>query len=90
MEQLLEFLKPIIEMYSGAFPPAVLAIFTIVGSLRLAIKPIMSLIQIYVDTTPSKDDDGIPAKIMENKIYKMVVSVIDWLTSIKLPKKEEK
>jgi len=85
MEQLLLFLKPIVEAYSGNLGGA-LQIIAIIGSLRLVIKPIMGLIEAYVAITPSKSDDLLPAKIMDNKIYKAVVYLLDWFASLKLPK----
>lgn len=85
MEQLLMFLKPIVEAYSGQLGGAI-QIITIIGSLRLLIKPLMGLIEAYVSITPSKKDDLLPAKIKENKTYKMVVYLLDWLASLKLPK----
>ena len=90
MELLLEYLKPIVEMMAGKFPPAVIMIFTVMGALRMAMKPIMSMIQIYVDATPSKEDDGLVEKIKGHKAYKMIAYILDWLASVKLPKKEEK
>lgn len=86
MEQLLLFLTPIIEAYAGNYGLAV-QIISVVGSLRLFIKPIMSIIEAYVLITPNKEDDLLPAKIKENKIYKMLVYSLDWLASLKLPKK---
>lgn len=86
MEQLLMFMKPIVEAYSGNMGGAI-QVLVIIGSLRLVIKPIMGLIEAYVLITPSKKDDQLPAKIKENKIYKSVVYLLDWFASLKLPKK---
>lgn len=88
MESLLELLKPIVEMYASSFPSWLLSIFMIVGSLRLIMKPIMSLIEAYVLITPKVEDDGLPAKIMESKPYKILAYLADWSASIKLPKKK--
>lgn len=85
MEQLLMFLKPIVEAYSGQLGGALQAI-AIIGSLRLVVKPIMGLIEAYVLITPSKEDDLLPAKIKENKAYKSLVYLLDWFASLKLPK----
>jgi hypothetical protein len=86
MEQILMFLKPMIEAYSGQLGGAI-QVITIIGSLRLLIKPVMGLIEAYVLITPSKEDDLFPAKIKDNKIYKSIVYLLDWLASLKLPKK---
>jgi len=80
------FLKPMIEAYSGQLGGAV-QIIAIIGSLRLLIKPIMGLIEAYVLITPNKEDDLLPAQIKGNKIYKSVAYLLDWLASLKLPKK---
>jgi hypothetical protein len=85
MEQMLMFLKPMIEAYSGQLGGAI-QVIAIIGSLRLIIKPIMGLIEAYVAITPSKTDDLLPAKIKENKAYKMLVYLLDWFASLKLPK----
>lgn len=86
MEQILLFLKPMVEAYSGQLGGAV-QIISIIGSLRLIIKPIMGVIEAYVSITPTKNDDLLPAKIKENKVYKTIVYVLDWIGSLKLPKK---
>lgn len=85
MEQILELLKPLIEVYAGKLGVAV-QIISIVGTLRLAIKPIMSVVEAVVMITPSKSDDLLPEKIKQSKAYKTVVFVLDWFASIKLPK----
>lgn len=86
MEQILMFLKPMVEAYSGQLGGAI-QIIAIIGSLRLIIKPIMGLIEAYVLITPNKEDDLLPVKIKDNKIYKSVVYLLDWFASLKLPKK---
>lgn len=85
MEQLLLFIKPMIEAYAGNYGVAV-QIISIVGSLRVVIKPAMGLIEAYVLITPSKDDDLLPEKIKANKVYKAIVYALDWFASIKLSK----
>jgi hypothetical protein len=85
MEQILSFLAPILEAYSGQLGGAV-QIITIIGSLRLLIKPLMGVLEAFVTITPSKADDLLPEKIKENKIYKSVVYLLDWLASLKLKK----
>jgi hypothetical protein len=85
MEQILSFLAPILEAYSGQLGGAI-QIITIVGSLRLLIKPLMGVLEAFVTITPSKTDDLLPEKIKENKIYKSVVYLLDWLASLKLKK----
>jgi hypothetical protein len=86
MEQILLFLAPVIEAYSGKLGGA-LQVIAIIGSLRLIIKPLMGLIEAYVAITPTKNDDLLPAKIMESKAYKSIIYILDWFASLKLPKK---
>jgi hypothetical protein len=85
MEQILAFLSPILEAYSGSLGGAV-QIITIIGSLRLLLKPLMGLLEAFVTITPSKTDDLLPEKIKANKVYKSVVYLLDWLASLKLKK----
>lgn len=77
----MEFLLPYIQKY-----PTLMSVLIIVGGLRLIFKPLMGLIQTYVDYTPSQSDNELLKKIMESFIYKKLVWVIDYLGSIKLPK----
>ena len=86
MEQVLEFLKPMLDMYQANLPSWLVGVFTIVGSLRIFLKPLMGLMEAYVSFSPSKADDKMPEKIKNNKIYKSVVYVIDWFSSIKFKK----
>jgi hypothetical protein len=85
MEQILELLKPLVEVYAGKLG-IVVQIISIVGTLRLAVKPVMTLIETVVMITPSESDNNLPDEIRASKAYKMVVFVLDWFASIKLPK----
>jgi hypothetical protein len=85
----LDYLKPVMEMMMETLPPSVITILTIMGALRLALKPIMSLIEIYVKLSPSKKDDVIPEKIMQSKAYKTLAYILDLVGSVKIPKKKE-
>lgn len=85
MEQLLMFLKPIVESYAGSFGVAV-QVVSIVGTLRLVVKPLMEILKIVVAVTPSKSDDALPEQIEKSKPYKMALFCLDWLASIKLKK----
>lgn len=85
MEQIFELLKPLVEVYAGKLGVLV-QIISIVGTLRLAVKPVMTLIETVVMITPSESDNSLPDEIRASKAYKMVVFVLDWFASIKLPK----
>jgi hypothetical protein len=59
----------------------------IVGFFRMFFKPLTSLITTYIKFTPNVVDDEIWGQITNSTTYKMFVYFIDWLLSIKLPKK---
>lgn len=60
---------------------------TVVGIIRIFIKPIMSLLVAYTMVTETNSDNEFLNKVMASKIYKWVVYFFDWFGSIKLPKK---
>ncbi len=67
--------------------PAFASVLVIVGFLRLAIKPVMTLLQAYVKLTPYDNDDKWLASLEQSKGYKLVVYLMDWILSVKLPEK---
>ena len=83
METLLAFIQPLIEAYSGQFG-IIVQIIAVIGSLRLLIKPFMSMIGAIVLFTKTKKDDAWFSKLQENKIFKAVVYLFDWFASIKI------
>jgi len=60
---------------------------SVIGFFRVFFKPLTSLITTYIKFTPNVVDDEIWGRITESTSYKMFVYFIDWLLSIKLPKK---
>ncbi len=68
--------------------PIVASILVIVGSLRLAIKPLMTLIQIYVKLTPYDSDDKWLQNLEMSKGYKLLIYLMDWLLSVKVSDKK--
>jgi len=88
MEALLGFLKPIIETYAPSLPAWAITIFTIMGASRFVFKPLIEIARGYVAMTPSKKDDEVVEEIIESKIFKSIRFVLDWMFSIKLPKKK--
>ena len=72
MEQFIELAKPVIEAYMGG-NGKVLQLLSILGTVRLFIKPLMGLLEAYVKATPSIKDDKLPEKIKSHKIYKLLV-----------------
>lgn len=85
MEMLLEFLKPMVEAYAGNYGVAV-QVISIIGSLRLAVKPIQDLASAVVLIIPGTKDDEFVAKVFGSKVYKGIVFALDWFASIKLVK----
>jgi hypothetical protein len=68
--------------------PIVASILVIVGSLRLAVKPLMTLIQIYVKLTPYDSDDKWLQNLEMSKGYKLLIYLMDWLLSVKVSEKK--
>ena len=62
----------------------------IVGGLRVAIKPIMTLLQSIADYTPFETDNKILVTVLESPIYKGFIYLMDYLTSLKFPKAQER
>jgi len=87
MEQLLEFLKPVLELYGGKLGPVV-QVLVFVGSLRVFLKPVVSFAKTYVEFTPSKGDNEKVAKVLDSKLYKSAAYLLDWFASLKLPQKK--
>ena len=50
----------------------------------------MTIVQNVVGLTPTVKDDEFMAKMMDHKAYKAFAFFVDWIASVKLPKKEEK
>lgn len=69
--------------------PSLAVVLTIMSIARAVFKPACSLIQAYVDSTPSALDNEKWAAIQSNKTFKAVAYAMDFLFSIKIPKKPE-
>ncbi len=87
MDGVLSWLLPLLEQYAQQYPWLATVVF-VMGSFRLFLKPVMSIIEAVVGLTASPKDDEFLAKVLDHKAYKAVAYVLDWLGSIKLPKKE--
>ena len=86
MEQILLFLKPLVESYAGNYGIAI-QIVTIVGSLRVALKPLMEgLHKIAEFTYWTEADNKFIEKVESSKIYSTIFFILDWVASIKLKK----
>lgn len=69
--------------------PVFASIVIFVGSLRLAVKPLMTLLQIFVKMTPYDHDDKWLANLEASKGYKLFLYLLDWFVSVKLPEKKK-
>lgn len=81
---MLEILQPILGDAAGI----VIKILTIIGTLRLFIKPVMSMIDAFVRADKNPANDDLVQKIESNKIFKVIVYCLDWLASVKVVKKK--
>lgn len=78
-------LTPFIGQYAERFP-VIGNIIELMITARIVIKPIMSaLLTIYKDR-PQFKFLSFSDSVLENKIYKTVAFVLDYVASIKLPK----
>ena len=66
--------------------PHFAVLLTVMSFLRLVFKPTCSLIQLYVDATPSVKDNAWWLKFQDNKVFKAVAYAVDYFLSVKLPK----
>lgn len=69
--------------------PALTSFVALVGILRVLIKPLMVFLDKVVETTPGDKDDEFLSKLRESKAYKAVLFFLDYVGSIKPPKKLE-
>jgi hypothetical protein len=86
MEQFMQILTPVFEALLGKFGILV-QIVTVIGSLRLILKPTMTYLQGIVAMTPTKKDNEFLDMVLNSKVYKVVSFMLDWFASLKLPKK---
>jgi hypothetical protein len=85
MEELLGYLKPVLEMLAGKYG-VVAQVLGYMAAARIFFKPIMTIAESYVNLTPSLKDNEKFEKIKASKAYKMVVFLVDMFASVKLPK----
>ena len=64
------------------------AVLLFMGTARSIFKPLMGAIEKFVTDTESKKDDEFLAKVKAHKAYLAVCWIMDYLASIKLPKKQ--
>lgn len=69
--------------------PNMAIVLSIMVVSRAVFKPTCSMIQAYVDATESKSDNEKWAAIQEKKWFKALAYAMDFLLSIKIPKRKE-
>lgn len=83
MEEILAFILFFISKY-----PVFASILVVIGALRLINKPLFAIIRSVAEYTESPKDDELLNKVEGSKIYRGICFVLDYLGSIKLPKKQ--
>jgi hypothetical protein len=69
--------------------PNLTTFFAIVGFLRTINKPFFALLRTWVKSTSSTKDDEALDKVEASPQYKTLTFLLDWLASVKLPKKDK-
>ena len=68
--------------------PAFADLVMIMGVFRIVFKPLFTLINTVILTTPTKKDDEQWAKIQGSKIFSTALFLIDYIASVKIPTKK--
>lgn len=79
-----ETIVQMILAFVGKYPVTA-SIIAIMGTARLIMKPIMVALHSIADATGSLKDNQILEGLEGNKIYKLVVFILDYAVSIKIP-----
>jgi uncharacterized membrane protein required for colicin V production len=69
--------------------PLFATVVVIIGFLRMIMKPVMTILQAYVKLTPYDSDDKWLESFEQSKSYKLVVYLMDWVLSVKMPEKSK-
>lgn len=75
----MEWLLGLVNQY-----PWVANTLMIIGSLRLVLKPVFSILRTYVDTTSATADNEWLDKVENNSVVKAIFYALDWIASIKI------
>lgn len=82
---ILSFLGPLLGSFALKYP-IIGDIFSVMLLCRVIIKPLMSALITMAEGTEIKFLDDI-AKFADGKVYKLIAFILDWVFSVKLPKK---
>jgi hypothetical protein len=74
------------EIVSNAYP-LISSFLMIVGFLRIINKPLFAMLQSIVKVTPWESDNKILEAVERSRLYAIFCFLVDWLGSVKLPKK---
>jgi len=66
--------------------PEAIAVLSLIGVLRAINKPLFALLRAYAAATKTLRDDEFLIEVEKSKAYQYFVFVLDYLTSVKLPK----
>ncbi|MBX3736724.1 MAG: hypothetical protein KF715_08550 [Candidatus Didemnitutus sp.] len=86
---------PFIVTFAAKYP-WVLTLLAVMGGLRFFFKPVVSLVEAYVRSTPQKTDDEYFDKVEHSAAFKIIAWALDFFASVKVgpqftaqPKKTE-
>lgn len=60
----------------------------IMGTARIIFKPLFTLIETIISTTPSKEDDKKWEDIKGSKMFAFLMYLVDYVASVKIPTKK--
>ena len=64
--------------------PWIITILAVMGGLRFFFKPIISLIESYVKSTPQSNDDEYFDKVEHSRVFKLIAWALDFFASVKV------
>ena len=86
LKTLFIIIGPFLSQYAVKYP-LLGEILSVMVTARLVVKPLMSALLTIGKDTQFSFLDGV-AKFSDGKVYKTIAFVLDWLLSVKLPKKK--
>jgi hypothetical protein len=68
--------------------PYFVMLVTAMGTLRLLVKPVMTILHVVVKLTPYDKDDQWLTKLEGSKAYAAFLYLLDWFASVKVGSKQ--
>lgn len=87
-EQIMGIIKPFLESLAGKYG-WLTQVLVIMASLRVVFKPLMGLADALVIVIPGTKDNEFLEKIKKSKAYGIIVWIVDFFASVKLPKADK-